>query len=355
VHPIAHSKKPALFGIPHEDSEHVLAHTETLWAMLRGSRIFITGGTGFFGKWLLAAIAAANDRLSAGVRACVLCRNPDAFLASQPAASVRNEFSWLRGDVRSFAAPPGSFPVVLHAATPASEVLNLGQPAEMFDIIVAGTRRVLEFAGDRHVDALLLTSSGAVYGRQPSNLPLIPESLADGADTGTTHSAYAAGKCTAEALATTSGLPVKIARGFAFLGPHLPFDTHFAVGNFLRDALRGGPILVRSDGTPVRSYLHAADLAIWLLHLVCLGQPRRPYNVGSEQAVSLAELAHAISLASGHVPVTILQQARDELPERYVPDTRRAREELGLEVRIPLTDALRRTLAWAQSQAARQP
>ncbi len=120
------------------------------------------------------------------------------------------------------------------------------------------------------------------------------------------------------------GLPVKVARGFAFIGPYLPLDAHFAAGNFLRDGLRGGPIRVGGDGTPYRSYLYAADLAVWLWTLLFRGAPCRPYNVGGEEAVSIAELACCVAVHFG-VGVQIARAATPGRPaERYVPATRRA-------------------------------
>jgi dTDP-glucose 4,6-dehydratase len=142
-----------------------------------------------------------------------------------------------------------------------------------------------------------------------------------------------------------------IARGFAFVGPHLPLDTHFAVGNFLRDGRAGGPIVVKGDGTAMRSYLYASELAIWLWTMLASGRPGRAYNVGSEEAVSIAELARLVARLFG-VEARIDGGPRDPSlpPERYVPSVKRAREELALVQRIDLATGLRRTADWLPSR-----
>jgi dTDP-glucose 4,6-dehydratase len=201
---------------------------------------------------------------------------------------------------------------------------------------------------------MLFVSSGAVYGTQPPALERIPETHA--AAPGGTADAYADGKREAEKLcaqAARHGLRPRIARCFAFVGPHLPLDAHFAVGNFLRDARDGREIAVAGDGTPYRSYLHAADLVAWLVTILAKGASLRAYNVGSDQAVSIADLAHRISLLPRPpVQVTIRKTATGEPAQRYVPEIDRARRELGLEVGISLDAALRRSFDWLRAQPA---
>jgi dTDP-glucose 4,6-dehydratase len=146
-------------------------------------------------------------------------------------------------------------------------------------------------------------------------------------------------------MTASVGLQIKIARCFAFVGPYLPLDSNYAVGNFIRDALNGEPIAIQGDGTPYRSYLYAADLAIWLWTILFKGRPVYPYNVGSENDLSIAQLA--LTVGNELAPKATIQIAKKPVHQqpasRYVPSTQRARQDLKLETWIPLDEAIRRT------------
>jgi dTDP-glucose 4,6-dehydratase len=209
---------------------------------------------------------------------------------------------------------------------------------------------VLEFARQAGVQRVLLASSGAVYGRQPTGMRNMDEDHPGAPDLFNTEASYGKGKWLAEHLCALYhhryGLAVTIARGFAFVGPHLPLDAHFAIGNFIRDGLAGGPIRVAGDGTLYRSYLYAADLAIWLWHILLRGQSCRPYNVGSEHEISIAALARKIADYFGTDVLMARPAGPARAAERYVPSTHRARTELGLQTWIDLDEAIDRTVRY---------
>jgi nucleoside-diphosphate-sugar epimerase len=311
---------------------------------LGGQRLFITGGTGFFGLWLLSALRVLRSQ-GIGLQACVLSRNPSAFLTRHPQFRDQPWLSFVSGNVRDFEIPEQPFDLMLHAATETSTTAH-ADPVKMFDDIVFGTRRVLQMARSSRVKRILLISSGAVYGPQPPQVTHQPDDSQMACDPWLVGSAYGEGKRVMELmggiLQRDTGIECLSARCFAFCGPGLPLDGHFAVGNFIRDALYGSQITVHGDGTPKRSYLYGADLAMWLLYLLVKGQSGTSYNVGSDEALSIKQLAFTVrDLLSPNTPVKVLQNPDviKSMGLSYVPSISRARS-IGCRQWTSLTESL---------------
>ncbi len=285
------------------------------------NKIFLTGGTGFFGKSILSA---RKRGVLPEVELTILSRSPGKFLAENPEFDGLPGVRYVAGDVRDFTFPAEAFDCVIHAATPTAETLP---PGEMRSIILEGTRHVAAFAKMCGAEKLLMTSSGAVYGTQPPECPALPENFSCAPVT-----EYGIAKLEAEQICIDSGLHVLLARCFAFAGAYLNREVHFAIGNFIRDALAGNPIVIQGDGTPLRSYLYADDLVKWLWHILEYGVSGRPYNVGSDEAVSILELARTVKrvLNSSSKIVVCKQPVPGVLPPRYIPCIDRAERELGL-------------------------
>lgn len=333
------------------DLNNILKQTETVWRQLNGARLFITGGTGFIGCWLLESMRHAHLHLNIDIHATVLTRNPKAFQRKAQHLFDYPCFSFVVGDVCNFDTPAEDFTHIIHAATDASAQLNESDPRRMFDTVVQGTRKVLDFAVERSVNRLLFLSSGAVYGRQPYEIENVSEDWRGAPDCINPRYAYAEGKRAAEMLCAIYnkqfGVSIPIARIFALLGPYLPLDIHFAAGNFILNAMHGKPVIVNGNGAPFRSYLYASDLTVWLWHMLVRAVSCKPYNVGSDKSVSIKELAATVSNLIGNGEFTVLgAQDSGWNPGRYVPDVSLIGKDLGLCRTVELDEAIVKTAGW---------
>lgn len=338
--------------LPKQDLQSILSMTAPLWEEVRGHRFFVTGGTGFFGCWLVESFCYINRLLALDAKMTILTRNQDAFAQKCPHLVSDPAVRFHVGDVRSFVFPNEEYRYVIHAATETWARQAEEAPLEMLSTIIAGTERALQFAAEHGTKKFLLTSSGAVYGRQPAGMTHTPESYMGAPDPLSPANTYAEGKRAAELLCALygekMGLECKIARCWAFCGPHLPLNEHFAIGNFIGDILADRPIQIQGDGTPRRSYLYAADLVIWLWTLLFQAPPLVSFNVGSAHDLSILELAQMVAATlNPKAEIRVMRRAvEDVAPDCYVPCVDRAREVLGLRDFTPLDELIRRTAAW---------
>jgi dTDP-glucose 4,6-dehydratase len=348
---------PDGYSLFRADLEHMASEARGIWHDLSGASILITGGTGFFGMWLAEGLLWANAALGLGLTVTLLSRDGAAFLAGR-GSHLRGHgaLGVISGDVASFDPGARRFTHIVHAAVAAPH----GHVAQHhIETALAGTARIVRLAADHGCEAVLLTSSGAVYRHpDPPAAGRDVEGPSGRQDYTGFRPAYAEAKRMAETMLAAGGeqygFRCAIARCFAFAGAYLPLDGGLALGNFIRDALTGRDIVVAGDGTPLRSYLYAADLVVWLMTILTRGEDCRPYNVGGADTVSIAGLAREVAAAAGGGTQVIVQGrlAPGAAPDVYLPDLRRATAELGLRAAIDLPDAIRRTLAWYRARPA---
>lgn len=319
--------------------------------------ILLTGGTGFFGRALLRHWLASAKQGMPPPFVTVLARNPSSFIAQFPEFEGHSWLAFHKANILEPGTLPykGSFSHILHAATESTFGPQL-QPIARLQEIVEGTRNLLDLAVHCQVKRFLLTSSGAVYGPQPDHIASMNETYMGSPDPMQANNAYGMGKRMAEHLCTlyrhAYGIQTVVARCFAFVGPDLPLNVHFAIGNFIRDALLSQSITVNGDGSPLRSYMDQEDLAHWLLHLLQYGRSGDVYNVGSSEPISIADLARLVrDTLAPHKPVQIMGEHLENGPRnRYIPDVDKVHREFGLQLSISLRESIERT-ALAQFRA----
>ena len=305
-------------------------------------KTLIIGGGGFVATALRLALRQDES----------LVEN-EVFVSSRSSPSLLADESFTQWDATTPCPFKPVFDVIVHLATPASAQMNVHNPALMLEANVLTMKNIIDFAAKhQNPPRLLFTSSGAVYG----NISAVPNGIPEDYPTpevGQSHftdSAYAEGKRVAESLLIESTLKGKclglIARLFAFSGPSLPRDRHFAIGNFVRDAVQQHKIVVRSSGQSIRSYLDETDMAEWLIRILRIGDPLDVFHVGSERAISIRSLAELVAsrytaITSLHSDVKILGQSSPlDGVDFYVPSTNYTRKKLSLIEKMSLENSI---------------
>jgi len=308
---------------------------------LKNKSIFVTGGTGFFGIWLLHLISVLNAD-EHKINVTLLSRDPQKFLNDNPQYSNVQWLGWVKGDVASYGFPDSKFDLFIHgAANTKPETVN--NQALVFESIVFGTKHVLDHAFFAGAKRLLLISSGAVYGEVPHGMDFITEDVNTAPLTNKPENAYGEGKRAAEILgycfAAEKGVEVVTARCFAFTG--FGIGEHLVLGQLIKQALYSEEIIVNGSGLARRSFLHGRDLSVWLLKLLIDGKAGEIYNVGSDEAYSIAGLAELVrnELFPGK-KVNVLGAQKQEQRLNYIPSIEKAKT-LGLGIWTSLKDAVK--------------
>jgi dTDP-glucose 4,6-dehydratase len=218
---------------------------------------------------------------------------------------------------------------IFHVASPADPKLIMKDPGKNLRAIMNMSSHIAEVASEFKSERAVLVSSGSVYGEQPAEMQEIPEEFMGAPDINKTTSCYGEGKRLSEMLFHLTSIDHRIARVFSLTGPYQSLDTSFAVPDFIRQAAEKERIHLTGDGTPVRNYCYATDLAIFLFKLL-LGKPdHEVYNVGCQEGTTtIAQLAQTISAIFGGLEISKSQQDKgsSSSSNRYVPHLNRMYE-----------------------------
>jgi UDP-glucuronate decarboxylase len=310
-------------------------------------KLLLTGGTGFFGKAILGQLLKLSINGIGPPNVTVISRSPENFIKQNPTYAGLQWLKFHEGNVLDIKTLPSekSFTHILHAATESTQGPKL-PPLIRYEQIVEGTNNILSFAKECPIEKFMLTSSGAVYGAGlgvsfredycgiPN--PLDPEM------------SYGMGKRAAEHLCSlykdAYGIQFVIARCFAFVGKDLPTNAHFAIGNFIEDALSGRDIVIKGSGMQKRTYMHQDDLAEWLLEILERGQSGEAYNVGSDHSITIKELAYLVrDIVNPNVEVKVLGRIDSGNRNAYVPNIEKSVLDLGLGIKVGLNRAIQLT------------
>jgi len=294
---------------PQEDMQFILSKTEHHFRNLDGSSFLLTGGTGFVGSWVLQFLMFASRYLKVNFSIDVISRKPILFSnASYP--SIRFAQHDLRASINF---EDKDYSHVLFASTPSNPTTGGLDSDLVMQSTVMGTKNLVEMLDRRNNQVKYLnTSSGAVKKIKSFTLPRDPG----------INDVYAIAKHEVERILTEAKVASKITlcspRLYSFAGPGIPLNAHFAIGNFIQDAINGRDVIVRGSPETVRSYLHPIDMTIQLLDCWFTEDVFCFPDIGSFNSVKLIDLAQTISKSLGNGNVTVIDKLQS--PTTYVPD-----------------------------------
>jgi len=308
--------------------------------------ILFIGGTGFFGKAFLNYIKSNPSNINS---ITIVGRSAENFLENNKEFIELDNVRYVYGDILNDLSQLKdiSFSHVIHAAADSTNVTNLSH-LQRYKQIVEGTNNVLEFVRHHLPESkLLFISSGGVYGDMPSNKKSFIESDMWKSDILDSSNVYTVSKRTAEHLCSLYydeyNLNISIARCFCFSGIHLPLDVHFAIGNFVKNALANDDIIIKGDGKSIRSYLDQDDLSEWILEILKKDSFQKTvYNIGSDESISISDLAFLVrDISKKPIEVKILNENDANLKRSiYVPECKKIKEKFNLTQRLSLSESI---------------
>jgi nucleoside-diphosphate-sugar epimerase len=338
-----------------EDCQLVTSGRISLLEPLINEKVLITGGTGFIGTWLAEIITYLNDNFDFNTHLYLLSTRARALHERAPHIASRKDVTLIERDVRNLTDISNEVSWIIHAAASPDSRVHASDPLRTIEVIVDGTDSVLEYATRLpDIKKILNISSGQIYGAQPWDLKGISENFIGGLDCSALNSTYPESKRIAETICSVyrnqQRLPIVNARPFAFIGPYQGLDRPWAINNFIRDSMLGGPIRILGDGQTVRSYMYPSDMAWWILNILVHGTVGLSYNIGSPESITLQELAEKIALMAPKPPKIIRGISDDKSlrSSRFVPDVNLAKKSLSLKITIDLDTAIKRTILWNQ-------
>lgn len=341
--------------IIHDDCNRVTSGQISRLNEIRNEKLLITGGTGFMGTWISEIVTFLNDNYGLNIHLLLLSTRAFNFKDRVPHLANRKDITLIERDIRNLIDIPNDISWIIHAAANPDSRVHASDPLRTIEVIVDGTNSVLQYATRLpNIKKILNISSGQIYGNQPWELKDISENFIGGLDCSALNSAYSESKRIAETICSVyrnqQRLPIVNARPFAFIGPYQGLDRPWAINNFIRDSMLGGPIRILGDGQTVRGYMYPSDMAWWILNILLHGTVGMSYNVGSPESVSLQELAEKIAVLVPKHPKIISGISNDISLRRskFVPNVDFAKSNLDLQITTDLDTSIKRTILWNQ-------
>ena len=309
--------------------------------MIKGKRIFITGGAGFIGSTLIGRLVEDNEIVAYDN----LARNA---LQSQSYKDHSN-LKLIVGDVLDYdllAKSMAGADIVVHCAAIAGIDTVVKNPVHTMRVNMVGSANVLEAAAHlTSCDRVVCFSTSEVFGTTAFRSSELDKTSIG--KVGEARWTYAVSKLAEEHLAIAyfqhQWLPVSVVRPFNVYGPGQVGEGALRI--FIERALKNEPLRINGDGTQIRAWCYVDDMVRGTL--LCMEHPRavgESFNIGNQRAVTtiygLANTVIRVLNSKSTIEFVYKDYADVEL---RIPDVKKARELIGFEAEVDLDEGILRT------------
>lgn len=352
--------------IVQQDLDYITQTLKVELGRMAGKRLLIVGGAGFLGYYLVQSVLHYNK--TAGAGSPIELTVYDNYIRGVPpwlsALASTPHLELVRHDIaQPLPANIPDFQYIVHGGSIASPVFYRKYPIETMDSNVNGLRSLLAYAqrlGEKGkpIEGFLFFSSSEIYGDPTPDAIPTPETYRGYVSCTGPRACYDESKRYGETLCVNftqqHGMPIKVARPFNNYGPGLKISDHRVLPDFARDVFANRDIVMRSDGSPKRTFCYVADAVVGYYKVLTIGRPGEAYNVGVEKPeISMGELAEKVAGLGrelfGYTGKVVKKVDADYLvdnPERRCPVITKARTELGYEPKFLVDEGLRRSMIW---------
>lgn len=265
--------------------------------------ILVTGASGLIGSCLTDCLMYANIYEGRHFEVYVLGRNEEKMRKRFDYAKERNDLHFIVADVSLPLPNNVDFDYVIHAASNADPKSYALFPSETLLTNILGTKSVLDYAKNHKNCRVLLTSTFEVYGDAGKNGPLTEECVG-AIDFHIMRNCYPASKICAELLCQgygeQFGIDYVIGRLCGIYGPTMSLNDSKAQAQFIKNAVCGEDIVMKSKGEQMRSYCYVIDAVSALLTILQKGKSKEAYNISDEKSIiSIADFAKCVAEVGG--------------------------------------------------------
>lgn len=263
------------------------------WRAFDGTNVLITGASGMIGSYILNTLIELRNKAEYNFNIYVLVRNKNKL-----SEEVREEVEVIQQSVVEPIVTDIKFDYVIHTASPASPLIMRNDPVGTIAANTIGTYNTLKLAKEGSGKGYLYISSREIYGQPYENQEVFTEDSYGFVDPLNVRSCYPEGKKAAETMCVCFkeqfGINTKIARLAHTFGPGMPVDDGRVQADFLRNVINNEDIVLKSEGTAVRTYTYVGD-AVLALFYILLNSDDIVYNISSEDStVSIKQLAETL-------------------------------------------------------------